>query len=609
MPSSKEKDTGGGGNKGGRVSKNGNGHGHPRPSSLPIPDDTSVHIVAMEGEPCPHHHLHGELEQEDQHKNGRHRPRKRKLYGDICKQMEFYFSDANILKNRMMREVVEQANENSEGFVDLSIFLDFTKIQRLNASISHIQKALVTSDKLELSSDRQKARRKIPFDPSKTKTEGEVEECTIYVENIPRDSDHEWVEKIFQAFGPVAYVSLPKFKSGQHKSFGFVEFESNDSARKCVEAYGEEGGCLPNDIDPAKLRSIQSFQEEQEQAQSKIKKSPLGKSPSSAEPKDKVGSTKKRKAGETLEEDENEPKKKKDKKVASAPASSSSSESELEAQAVEGDESKSKKRKRKRNKGKKSEEAKLESESIVLKVLPKKSWRQLRNRYLNLQRSNMAKLKKQLQQQYLRAEHTKNFYQPPPASSEEHHHGNGSHHNAHRIFKTEKEDIPVEEPKAFDPILEIKMDEPPASADSFRNKITIELAEQTEDEAMISGFIKFVDFKENETQAFVRINGDESYSGRANNLLTKAQEAYKSARYLSAQEAVDYKKNVQAALKQKQKEQPRRNVRGKDRLMKAATKSTHIRFNEGGGGSDDDGSNTETEIKKEKMDTVESKTG
>jgi hypothetical protein len=44
-------------------------------------------------------------------------------------------------------------------------------------------------------------------------------------------------------------------------------------------------------------------------------------------------------------------------------------------------------------------------------------------------------------------------------------------------------------------------------------------------------------------------------------------------------ESNEYKFQVQQALKQKTKEHPRKNVRGKDRLLKAANKSScHIRF-------------------------------
>lgn len=55
---------------------------------------------------------------------------------------------------------------------------------------------------------------------------------------------------------------------------------------------------------------------------------------------------------------------------------------------------------------------------------------------------------------------------------------------------------------------------------------------------------------------------------------------------------MEYKRNVQATLKQKHKEQPSKktNIRGKDRLMKAATKSNHVHFN------DSSGSDEETDV-------------
>lgn len=476
-------------------------------------------------------HGHSHHHHEEDKKNGRHRPRKRKLYAEICKQMEFYFSDANITKNRMMREIVEQANAKSEGYVDLCSFLEFTKIQRLQASIHHIQKALRNSQKLELSPDELKARRLVAFDVSKVKSDDAVEECTIYVENIPRDADHEWLEKIFQAFGPVAYISLPKFKSGQHKSFGFVEFDDADAARRCLEAYGEEGACLSNNIDPSELRSIQSFNEEKETPENGKNNGTKGK--------------KKRKVEESLVKDEDEPKAKKGKGKDEEEESSSSEAEEVEKKPikeVDDDEgevgtstsllSKKSKKKRKKTKAKKSGEVKLESESIMLKVLPKKSWRQLRNRYLNLQRNNMAKLKKQLQKEHVRAQHFKNFYQPPQQHQNEHEQ-RGQSQNFDNREQSHYADEEYGEKKGLDHIMEIKLRQPVESTENFKHQITVELAEQDEDEALISGFIKFVDYKDNDCQAYVRINADESFSARADNLLKKAKDAFVSARFLT----------------------------------------------------------------------------
>lgn len=40
---------------------------------------------------------------------------------------------------------------------------------------------------------------------------------------------------MFEKYGSVAYVSLPKFKSGTIKRFAFVEFDDEKSAQKILE--------------------------------------------------------------------------------------------------------------------------------------------------------------------------------------------------------------------------------------------------------------------------------------------------------------------------------------------------------------------------------------
>ena len=55
-------------------------------------------------------------------------------------------------------------------------------------------------------------------------------------ECLPQSCNHEWVQSVFERFGTVSYVSLPKYKStGDIKGFAFVEFEDEDSARKACE--------------------------------------------------------------------------------------------------------------------------------------------------------------------------------------------------------------------------------------------------------------------------------------------------------------------------------------------------------------------------------------
>lgn len=54
-------------------------------------------------------------------------------------------------------------------------------------------------------------------------------------EQLPSKADHDWVKSMFEKYGNVVYVSLPKFKSGTIKRFAFVEFDNEESANKVLE--------------------------------------------------------------------------------------------------------------------------------------------------------------------------------------------------------------------------------------------------------------------------------------------------------------------------------------------------------------------------------------
>lgn len=52
---------------------------------------------------------------------------------------------------------------------------------------------------------------------------------------MPAKADHDWVKSMFEKYGSVAYISLPKFKSGTIKRFAFVEFSNEESAKNVIE--------------------------------------------------------------------------------------------------------------------------------------------------------------------------------------------------------------------------------------------------------------------------------------------------------------------------------------------------------------------------------------
>lgn len=79
------------------------------------------------------------------------RHRKKQLYENILKQMEFYFSDANLSKDRFLGDLVK-----NDPYVSLDTFLKFNKIRSMTTDITDIAKAMKNSTLLELSEDRLK---------------------------------------------------------------------------------------------------------------------------------------------------------------------------------------------------------------------------------------------------------------------------------------------------------------------------------------------------------------------------------------------------------------------------------------------------------------------
>lgn len=116
--------------------------------------------------------------------------------------------------------------------------------------------------------------------------------------------------------------------------------------------------------------------------------------------------------------------------------------------------------------------------------------------------------------------------------------------------------------------------------------------------------MKYVDYEEGGLVAYVRFGEDEFFADRFLTFVHNAEKVFKWSKILTGekicstyllfhiisfnystynqftvQESLEYKARVQEALKHKKKQQPRKKERGKDRLLRAAAKSSqHIRF-------------------------------
>nr|XP_012291891.2 la-related protein 7 [Aotus nancymaae] len=381
------------------------------------------------------------------------RSRVKQVLADIAKQVDFWFGDANLHKDRFLREQIEKSRD---GYVDISLLVSFNKMKKLTTDGKLIARALRSSAVVELDLEGTRIRRKKPLG-ERPKDE---DERTVYVELLPKNVNHSWIERVFGKCGNVVYISIPHYKStGDPKGFAFVEFETKEQAAKAIEFLNnppEEAprkpGIFPKTV---KNKPIPALRVVEEKKKKKKKKGRMKKEDNVQAKEENVDTSntsvsKMKRSRPTSEgsdlespEPQKQPSKKKKKRdkveVSSLPevrtgkrkrSSSEDAESlaprskvkkiiqkdmvkeasevskenrDIEISTEEekdtGDLKDSSLLKTKRKHKKKHKERhKMGEEVIPLRVLSKSEWMDLKKEYLALQKASMASLKKTISQ-------------------------------------------------------------------------------------------------------------------------------------------------------------------------------------------------------------------
>ncbi|XP_034489891.1 la-related protein 7 [Drosophila innubila] len=322
------------------------------------------------------------------------RKRKRHLFNSIRAQMEFYFGDANLSKDRFLRRYVEQ-----DPYVPLDIFLTFNKIKTLTQDVQQISRSLSNSQLLELDESGLKVRRKTALPVQR-----DVNDKTLYVEALPRTATHDWLKEVFSRYGAVAYVSLPHYPGTRKiKEFAFIEFEQSASVEKAVKAFAQVQGVLSMEhTDPADLASIRSFQQQQKVAgNADVQEASVESTVTSKQAIKREGD--KEDAQETVAAKRVKLEQAQDQSETGSGIETTDAEISQQSETDDhNDDSKeaSKQQKRRRKQKKRivvdKHKPNIEPSAIDLKVLPKSSWCSMRNKYLNLQRRIISEAKSKL---------------------------------------------------------------------------------------------------------------------------------------------------------------------------------------------------------------------
>ena len=179
-------------------------------------------------------------------------PVSRRKLKKIRDQLEFYFSSANLSRDRFLQNnmcppmSLQAPADTSLGYVALSAIVQFDIMKELaGGSLELIRRGAELSSHLELTGDKNSVKRRMPI---VFLSEEETTERTIYVEHIPHNlSSHKSLKKFFSKYGSVTHVSLPQHKIKKRlregkvtissKLIAFIEFATHQSALTAITAF------------------------------------------------------------------------------------------------------------------------------------------------------------------------------------------------------------------------------------------------------------------------------------------------------------------------------------------------------------------------------------
>lgn len=171
-------------------------------------------------------------------------PPDNELLTKIINQVEFYFSDANILKDPFL---LKHVRRNKEGYVSLKLIASFRKVKAFTKNWKVVTYSLRHSEKLEVNELGTKVRRRDPL-PIQPET---APLRTVVALNLPFEKPvANDVQEMVSKYGEVILIRILKpdspFPSDVkrylakcpeigHVTSALIEFKSQDAATKAVQ--------------------------------------------------------------------------------------------------------------------------------------------------------------------------------------------------------------------------------------------------------------------------------------------------------------------------------------------------------------------------------------
>ncbi|XP_022918757.2 la protein homolog [Onthophagus taurus] len=161
----------------------------------------------------------------------------------ILRQIEYYFGDINLPRDKFMQEKIKE----DEGWVGLDVLLTFKRLASLTTDAEKIANVIKESESklIEVSEDLKKLRRnpEVPLPELNEERRKELMTRTAYAKGFPLDEILDNINEFMKDQGDVESVQMRTYKdpkTSEHKFKGscFIIFKDIDECKKFVESEG-----------------------------------------------------------------------------------------------------------------------------------------------------------------------------------------------------------------------------------------------------------------------------------------------------------------------------------------------------------------------------------
>ncbi|EFJ53055.1 hypothetical protein VOLCADRAFT_120167 [Volvox carteri f. nagariensis] len=161
----------------------------------------------------------------------------------VLRQVEFYFSDSNLPKDKFLKE---RMAEDPEGYVKLNVIIAFQRMRDMlqvssadpasvpAEAIETVAEILANSSALQLDETKTKIKRTTPL-ANESEVARAVDARSIYARPFPIDTNVDSITDFFTKHAPVNCVRMRRHvRSKAFKGSVFVEFASVEDADKVL---------------------------------------------------------------------------------------------------------------------------------------------------------------------------------------------------------------------------------------------------------------------------------------------------------------------------------------------------------------------------------------